>query len=75
MTGAFCDLIWSDPLLEHVLGFHLCDQEFSEVTHSVINDVRLFYDIVKRHFYACEKFMRICQNGPLDKFMRFLFVF
>ena len=22
-----------------------------------------------------EKFMRICQNGPLDNFMRFLFVF
>ena len=29
---------------------------------------------VKRHSYACEKFMQICQNGPLDKFMRFLFM-
>ena len=29
---------------------------------------------VKRHFSACEKFMRICQNGPFDKFMRFLFM-
>ena len=25
---------------------------------------------VKRHFYVREKFMRICKNGPLDKFMR-----
>ena len=24
---------------------------------------------IKRHFYACEKFMRIYQNGSLDKFM------
>ena len=31
-------------------------------------------DTVKRHFYAREKFMRIRQNGPLDKFMRFLFM-
>ena len=29
---------------------------------------------VKRHFSACEKFMRICQNWPLDKFMRFLYM-
>ena len=29
---------------------------------------------VKRHFYAYDKFMRIRQNGPLDKFMRFLFM-
>ena len=31
-------------------------------------------DTVKRHFYACDKFMRIRQNGTLDKFMRFLFM-
>ena len=24
---------------------------------------------VKQHIYACEKFMQIRQNGPLDKFM------
>ena len=29
---------------------------------------------IKRHFYARDKFMRICQNGSLDKFMRFLFM-
>ena len=23
----------------------------------------------KRHFYVCDKFMRICQNRPLDKFI------
>ena len=32
LTGPFCDLLWSDPLLEHVLGYHLDDQEFSEVS-------------------------------------------
>lgn len=31
LTGPFCDLLWSDPLLEHVLGYELSDQEFSEV--------------------------------------------
>ena len=30
--------------------------------------------IVKRHFYAREKLMQIYQNGPLDKFIRFLFM-
>ena len=29
---------------------------------------------VKRHFYVRDKFMQIHQNGPLDKFMRFLFM-
>ena len=31
LTGPFCDLLWSDPLLEHVLGYQLSDLEFSEV--------------------------------------------
>ena len=26
---------------------------------------------VKQHFYACEKVMRFCQNGPLDTFLQF----
>ena len=29
---------------------------------------------VKQHFYTCEKFMQVCQNEPLDKFMQFLFM-
>ena len=29
---------------------------------------------IKQHFYAHDKFMRIRQNGPLDKFMPFLFM-
>ena len=29
---------------------------------------------VKQHFYAHDKFMRICQNRPPDKFMQFLFL-
>ena len=32
LTGPFCDLLWSDPLLEHVLGYKLSDQEFTEVS-------------------------------------------
>ena len=32
LTGPFCDLLWSDPLLEHVLGYKLNDQDFSEVS-------------------------------------------
>ena len=23
LTGPFCDLLWSDPLLEHVLGYQV----------------------------------------------------
>ena len=29
----------------------------------------------KQHFYACEKFMQICQNRSLDKFMRLIYAF
>ena len=29
---------------------------------------------VKLHFYTGDKFMRIRQNGPFGKFMRFLFI-
>ena len=32
--------------------------------------VENYKSTVKRHFYVREKFMRICKNGPLDKFMR-----
>ena len=32
LTGVFCDLLWADPLLEHVLGYKLSDQEFAEVS-------------------------------------------
>ena len=32
-------------------------------------------DTVKQHFSACDKFMRICQNRPIDKFMWFLFMY
>ena len=39
LTGPFCDLLWSDPLLEHVLGFQLSDQEFSEVTQFFLHDI------------------------------------
>ena len=35
---------------------------------------QLLQPTVKRHFYARKKFMQMCQNGPLDKFMRFLFM-
>ena len=40
--------------------------------HSIAGARVLLYNAVKRNFYECEKFMRICQNGSLDKFMRFL---
>ena len=32
LTGPFCDLLWSDPLLEHILRYKLNDQNFSEVS-------------------------------------------
>ena len=36
--------------------------------------VCIYMYTIKRHFYAREKFMQICQNGPLDKYIRFLFM-
>ena len=38
--------------------------------------VQSYYSMstVKVHFSACEKIMRIGQNGPLEKFTRFLFM-
>ena len=32
MTGPFCDLLWSDPLLESVLGYKLSESDFEEVS-------------------------------------------
>ena len=43
LTGPFCDLLWSDPLLEHVLGYQLSDQEFSEVH---VTQSRNFFPII-----------------------------
>ena len=34
----------------------------------------MYLTAVKRHFYVCDKFMWICQNGLLDKFVQFLFM-
>ena len=31
LSGPFCDLIWSDPLLEEILGKRLSDKEYQEV--------------------------------------------
>ena len=48
-----------------------CVHKFKHKSDLGMSDIEC---TVKRHFYAREKFMRICQNGPLDKFMRFLFM-
>lgn len=32
LTGAMCDLLWADPLLEEVLGYALKDSEYEEVS-------------------------------------------
>ena len=34
LTGAMCDLLWADPLLEEVLGYALKDSEYEEVSGS-----------------------------------------
>ena len=34
-----------------------------------------YYDTIRRQFYVHDKFMRICQNGPLDKFVIFIYAF
>lgn len=32
LTGAMCDLLWADPLLEEVLGYSMKDSEYEEVS-------------------------------------------
>lgn len=32
LTGAMCDLLWADPLLEEVLGYALKDSDYEEVS-------------------------------------------
>lgn len=34
ITGPLCDLLWSDPLLEDVLGYKLSDEDFADVRSS-----------------------------------------
>ena len=34
LSGPFCDLIWSDPLLEEVLGRRMSDKDYQEVIDS-----------------------------------------
>ena len=36
LTGAMCDLLWADPLLEEVLGYALKDSEYEEVSTCTI---------------------------------------
>ncbi len=31
LTGPICDLVWSDPLLEDILGYKLSDKDFADV--------------------------------------------
>ena len=38
-----------------------------ELMHEAVIAGEDYLIIIKGHFYACGKFMRICQNGPLDK--------
>ena len=35
LTGAMCDLLWADPLLEEVLGYALKDSEYEEVSVTI----------------------------------------
>ena len=32
LTGAMCDILWADPLLEEVLGHALKDSDYEEVS-------------------------------------------
>ena len=40
----------------------------------ILSSIKIEYRKATLFFYVCEKFMRICQNGPLDKFMQFLYM-
>ena len=33
LSGAMCDILWADPLLEDVLGYRLSDKDYSGVSH------------------------------------------
>ena len=45
-----------------------------ELESELVMTVLIFHPVrvntIKQHFYACHKFMQICQNSPLDTFMR-----
>ena len=42
-------------------------RSFKDISSSQSSNSELLFITVKRHFYACDKFMRIHQNGILDK--------
>ena len=58
----------------YVHGMYVCVCVHVHVCVCVCVHACHMCDTIKRHFYACEKFMQIHQNGPLDKFMQFLFM-
>ena len=55
----------------HTMSYFWC--EFIRVYREGMIQVK-FSTTIKRDLYARDKFMRICQNGPLDKFMWLLFM-
>ena len=48
--------------------------KFKCTRHCIICNSLSKYNTVRQYFYMCGKFMRICQNGTLVKFMQFLFM-
>jgi hypothetical protein len=56
------------------LAYDICIEVALDMFYMDSYPVHYGTPTVKRHFYAREKIMRIGQNGPLDKFTRFLFM-
>ena len=64
LTNSFNTLIMNGPCYNIIWHFSAYNNYLNQSS----------YVTVKVHFSVCEKIMRMGQNGPLEKFMRFLFM-
>ena len=62
LSGPFCDLIWSDPLLEEILGKRLSDKEYQEVREGL--------SLKHSFLYLCSH-TSICYYGNSHNFLLF----
>ena len=76
--SAFCSKRWTFHRPRWAIDPHSNQQGSGEPPAQIIvrhaHVYKIIWHIIKQHFYVCDKFTWICQNGPLDKFMQFLYM-
>ena len=67
LSGAICDLLWADPLLEEVLGYRLSDKDYAEVSLSL---TLLHFHFCSLHLHNVHQSTTHQMWGRRNKFLR-----